>query len=113
MKKVETNTSKKSVTRLWIAKLIALLTFGFVLMFVMTEVCTFGMYGIPYLSTEIARNVGVQAGADWVVGCILWGFPTLFLTIVLALVHFYLVKLIMGKMWRWLMAVMRKSVEKS
>lgn len=100
-----------SATRLIVAKLIALIVFGFVLLFLMTEVCTFGMYGLPYLSTEIARNVGVQSGADWVIGCILWGFPTLFLTIVLALCHFYLIKMIIGKLWRWLVAVMRKSAE--
>lgn len=105
------SVARTSQSRLIVAKLISLLSFGFVLLFLLTEVCTFAMYGLPYLSTEIARNVGVQSGADWVVGCILWGFPTLFLTIVLALLHVYLVRMILGKVWRWMVAVMKKSVD--
>lgn len=103
---------KGSASRLIVAKLIALFSFGFVMLFLMTEVCTMGMYGLPYLTTEIARNVGVQSGSDWVVGSILWWFPSLFLTIILAVFHVYLIKAVVKKMWKWLVSVMRKSVDK-
>lgn len=102
---------KGSLSRLIVAKIIALSVFIVVMILVISEVMGFAMYGIPYLFTEIARNVGVTSGADWVVGGILWAFPCLFLTIFLALLHYAVLKKIVVKLWRWMVAVMKKSVD--
>lgn len=100
-----------SSSRLIVAKVIAFSVFCLGVLFVITEIMTMCMYGIPYILTEIARNVGVQAGADWVVGGILWAFPALFITIILALLHFFAAKKIIVKLWKWMISVMKKSVE--
>lgn len=99
----------KISTKLIAAKVIAVTVFIVVMFTLLTEVLSVAMYGIPYLSTEIARNVGVGTGADWVGGSILWFLPSMFLTIILAILHVSLIKVVVKKMWRWMIGVMRKS----
>lgn len=108
----KTNGDKKKLkldSKLIVAKVIAFAVFLVVMLLLFTEVVSMTIYGVPYISTEIARNFGVQTGADWVAGSILWFLPSVFIVIILAQVHFYVIKVIVKKMWRWMTSVMKQS----
>lgn len=91
------------------AKVIAVSGFCLGVLFLLSEVLAFCMYGIPLLVVEIAKVQGVGTGADWVIGGTLWFLPSLFLVLVLALAHWALLKACIGRMFRWMVGVLKKS----
>lgn len=112
MKNLKTmNTTKKSQSALVVAKVLALVAFGVVMLLLASEVMAVCTYGIPLLVVQIAQMQGVGTGADWVIGGTLWFFPSLFLVLMIAWAHTILIRKIMGRMWKFVCRVMKKSVE--
>ena len=110
MKKlVNQATESKPMVSLILAKIIALSVFCLVCLIMISEVFSFGSWGLPLLLTYVANGVGVTKGADWVIGGILWAFPSLFFTIVFALLHFYGWKAVLKRLWKWMIFIMKKS----
>lgn len=109
MKRIGNSTDgSKSMTSLILAKIIALSVCFILVILAVSEIFAFGGYALPLLLTYLANNVGVTKGADWVIGGILWAFPSLFVTIILSLLHFYFWKMIFVKVWRWMIVIMKK-----
>lgn len=110
MKKLETNSEKKSKSSLVVAKVIAVAVFCMVVLLLCSEMLAVAMYGIPLLLVEIAKVQGVGQGADWIIGCTLWFFPSLFMVLMLVAGHIALAKVCLKKLWTWVSGVLRKSV---
>lgn len=103
----EKKTGKTS--HLVVAKVLALAAFCVVILFFLVEVFSIAVYGLPLLLTEVAKYNGVKTGADWVLGMILWGFPSLFLTLLVTGLHWVMLRAVFGRMGRWVVRVLKQT----
>ena len=108
------NTEKKSGKRiglnrsLIVAKVLACFAFFGSVFAAILEVVSFSLYVLPLWLTLLAQLTSISAETDLVVMLILWFFPGLFITGFMVILHFYLWKLLLGRVFSWFLKVLRQ-----
>lgn len=95
---IKKNEKKKGAG---LRRVLAVFGLFFSSVFLLSEFMVFALYALPLISIWIAQTQGVGMDAEWMIAVVVWGLPSLFVTLACTALHVWLFARIGRRLGRW------------